>query len=69
MTIISGTEFGWCIERGEASAPFYLTVSSGLFDWTQDNGKALRFSRREDADAVASVIGDEVERVAEHGWG
>ena len=64
----STTEFAWLIERGTSSTTLYLSVHKDLFDWTSDQNKAIRFPRREDAEMVARVIGDEVERIAEHGW-
>lgn len=59
-------EFAWLIERDKG--PHYLTVHKDLFDWTTDSNQAIRFARRLDAEMVARVIGDEVSRVAEHGW-
>lgn len=61
-------EFAWLIEREAINGPVYLTVHKDLFDWTRDSTEAIRFSRRQDAEMVARVIGDEVSRVAEHGW-
>lgn len=61
-------EFAWLIERDTDSNPQYLTVRKDLFDWTTDSNVAIRFARRQDAEMVARVIGDEVSRVAEHGW-
>lgn len=60
--------FAWLIERDAGIGLQYLTVHKDLFDWNHDNTKAIRFSRRRDAEMVARVIGDEVSRVAEHGW-
>ena len=62
------SESGWLIERGEASAPEYLTVQSEQFAWTRDHMKALRLCRREDADRLAEIVLNDVERIAEHIW-
>jgi hypothetical protein len=59
--------FGWCIEKGEASCPQYITVVNGFLDWTFNHMKALRFSRREDAEMMVGIISD-FDRIAEHGW-
>lgn len=62
-------QFAWLIERSSVGgALWYLTVHKDLFDWTHDSTQAIRFARRQDAEMVARVIGDEVSRVAEHGW-
>jgi hypothetical protein len=46
----------------------YLTVDPiGSLEWTTDNLKALRLSRREDGDALSYVVED-ADAVEEHGW-
>ena len=46
----------------------YLSVNpGGFFQWSPDNLKALRLCRREDGDALASIV-DDTEAVEEHGW-
>jgi len=59
-------ESGWVLERGSASAPDYLTVQNEHFVWTKDHRCALRMCRREDADRLAEIVLDDVDRVAEH---
>lgn len=78
------TEFGWVIEFGESevSCPSYWMGPSqntkewpfGM--WSDDNLKAVRFAREQDADAVARAIvmwSDNNSRahfrIKEHGWG
>src|SRR5207247_643095 len=61
------SETGWCIEHGEARAPKYLSVLDGHWNWNPDHLKALRFSRRADAEMVATMV-NEVDRIAEHSW-
>lgn len=62
-------ESGWCLEKGEASRPRYLTVKGGMLDWTEpgDHTNALRFARREDAEHMVEIVED-TDRVAEHAW-
>ena len=68
------TETGWVIERGdsEPSAPLYW---AGHYEWERDHLKAVRFSRKEDAERVAERErtlddgGPEYARVCEHSWG
>ena len=63
-------ETGWCLERGEACNPQYLTCDGMALTWTSpgDHAKALRFARRDDAEMMATII-DDADRIAEHGWG
>lgn len=68
------TEFGWLIEDGNSkpSAPSYICITGRQsIDWTKDNVKALRFSRREDAQAFVryALAGISSHRIALHGWG
>jgi hypothetical protein len=64
------TERGWLIEHAQSlhSLPSYLTTRCDWYDWTSDSLRAIRFARREDADAVAGAIGDDAGRVCEHVW-
>lgn len=64
-------EFAWLIERvdlPDASAGRgYWTGRSGLLAWSEDHNAAIRFARKNDADAMIrlhSVVGTAVE----HGW-
>lgn len=61
------TETGWLIEDG-SNFPQYLTAENGLFAWTFLNDKAIRFSRREDAEMVAAVIDEDAWAIVEHMW-
>lgn len=58
----------WLIERRTPS-PQWLVVDGEIFSWTGDSGKAIRFSRRSDAEQVAAVIGEDAEYITEHSWG
>lgn len=64
---MSESEFAWVIERAdtEPSAPAYWIGGS---DWSQDNLDAVRFSRKQDAEKVASQLAGWHYRIAEHGW-
>ena len=63
-------ETGWLIEKtDENGKPFWLTVKNELFDWTDDPNKPIRFCRREDAEMVAGLIGQDAEKITEHEWG
>lgn len=58
------SETGWVVESGasEPSRPLYL---AGPGKWSVDNLKAVRFSRKEDAQKFALKS----DRVCEHAWG
>lgn len=68
------TETGWCIEHRDspASRPLYLYATRGSFsgwDWSDDHLTAVRFTRREDAEAVAAAhFPVTSHRIAEHAW-
>ena len=59
---------GWLIERFINETSVYLTVSDGAFNWTTDLNKALRFKRRQDCEMLSEIIGEDVDRIAEHSW-
>lgn len=61
-------EFGWVIERGD-SQPSAPTYWSGPDRWSQSHMDAVRFVRKQDAESVASRLGQGYHRVAEHSWG
>lgn len=63
------TESGWVIERGDAATPDYVTVENEQVVWTKDHMKAIRLARREDAERLAELVIDHVDRIAEHQWG
>lgn len=59
-----GEELAWLIERGETL--FYWSVKG----WQADVNEALRFARRDDAQAFADTYMDAIEpkRISEHAW-
>lgn len=62
-------ETGWLIEMGDP--PVYAVLSNDPDEhWTSDAGNALRFARREDAQAYSDHIGwtSPPVRVVEHMW-
>ena len=61
-------ETGWVIERRGMLPVEYVCASSAGFDFTQDNLKAIRFCRREDANQVAEILDDEDVAIVEHMW-
>lgn len=63
------TEHGWLVERRSGGVPEWLYVHNEFFQWTRDSLLAIRFCRREDAEQVAAVIGEDCEYVTEHQWG
>lgn len=61
-------ETGWVLTKHDKGALWYIGVTdSGMLGWTDDNLKALRLARREDADKLAEIC-DDVEKVEEHQW-
>jgi hypothetical protein len=62
------TQWGWLIENGKKGEELrYRTMEQGMFVWTPDHDKALRFCRREDAERVAEED-EQAERICQHGW-
>lgn len=65
-----GNEVGWLIEANDP--PSYCMLSDDDYDehWTDDTNKALRFARREDAQAYSNHIGwtSPPVRIVEHMW-
>ena len=62
-------ETGWIIENEDP--PVYHTISGDHDEhWTSDVNKALRFARKEDAEAYIDHVGWTVPpiRAAEHMW-
>lgn len=65
----SADETAWLVERNMTpDGQEYLFVDpAGVLGWTTNNLKALRLSRKVDAESVVSIVEDAV-RVAEHAW-
>lgn len=64
---------GWLIEHWNSNGGIYL---SEWFDikledalWTKESNQALRFSRKEDAEAVINYFGWTEAMPTEHQWG
>lgn len=63
-------ETAWLVEKVINGQTMYASINcEGIFQWTGSNQKALRLSRKEDAEQVASHFNEEVTRVAQHMWG
>ena len=60
-------EVGWLIEKSIDGAPQWLTAA-WEFGWTPDADKAIRFSRRQDAEQIASMMENEPISITEHTW-
>lgn len=65
---VKKVESGWLLERREDGKIIWLMLDLGMWDWTEDSSKALRFAREKDADAMSDIISD-AEYVTEHQWG
>lgn len=57
---------GWLLEKMHEGNVHYIAADNVL-QWTDDPNKALRLSRREDAEALCTIVED-CEKIAEHGW-
>lgn len=67
---VPSEETGWLIENGGAAQTLYRCINNDMgmsIEWTPDPDKALRFARKEDAQAFAYHDEDAV-RIAEHMW-
>lgn len=64
----SADQVGWLVEHGPAEGPVYLHMKQPGPGWTRDAFKAVRFARREDAQAALEMYGPEYGRVAEHAF-
>jgi hypothetical protein len=60
-------ETGWLIEKPMKSRPMWL-ICNWSFGWTEDSTKAIRFSRREDAEQIATMFENADVRITEHQW-
>lgn len=72
-----GWETGWLIENYGSKHNIYRAewLTAGIYThaddrdhWTKDASKALRFSRKADADAVIAALGWTEARATEHLW-
>jgi hypothetical protein len=57
-------ETGWLIEK---QGPMWLTCE-WQFGWTDKSNNAIRFSRRSDAEQIASMFENEDIQITEHYW-
>lgn len=64
------TEVAWLIEMDEGGPTYWSRVDGedGVLGWSKDHNKALRFCRREDAQAVIDGAGWNRPRPVEHAW-
>jgi hypothetical protein len=61
----------WLIEMDDAGRPTYwsrVDNPDGVCGWSKDHDKAIRFCRREDAQAVIDDMGWTEPRPVEHAW-
>jgi hypothetical protein len=69
------TQYAWVIEEG-ATQPCTPSYWCGVDGFSDDHNDAVRFARKQDAEAVAAYlekegprfVGHVPPRVAEHGW-
>lgn len=59
-------ESAWLLEKMREGNVHYIAADYVL-QWTDDPNKALRLARREDAEALCTIVED-CEKIAEHGW-
>lgn len=59
-------ESGWLLEKMHNGNVHYIAADY-MLRWTDDPNKALRLARREDAEALTTIVED-CEKIAEHGW-
>lgn len=57
----------WVVETGDVSAPLYRTIECGMYEWTSDHMKAIRFARRDDAEMFAAEDSEPI-RICQHAW-
>ena len=68
MTDTTHTEFAWVIERYEGDTLMYWD-GRRADSWSREHGDAIRFARKQDADAVLHRLAGGIGRAVEHGWG
>lgn len=59
-------EQGWLLEKMHEGNVHYICADYVL-QWTNDPNRALRLARREDAEALTTIVED-CEKIAEHEW-
>ena len=62
----------WLIEMQDGGFPTYwcrLDDEDGVCGWSKDHDKAVRFCRRNDAQAIIDDMGWTEPRPVEHAWG
>ncbi len=65
---VRAEESAWLVEKGPEGIGKVLYICANyMLEWTDDPNKALRLSRREDAEAICSIVED-ADRVAEYEW-
>jgi hypothetical protein len=64
---------GWLLEKkinsseGNSGIPVWIGIIDGLLEWTPSANLAIRFARREDAEALATIV-DDCESITSHSW-
>ncbi len=61
-------ETGWLVECRGLGSPLWARLLNGDWLWVDDASKALRFSRRQDAEAVCALFGELDVIATEHMW-
>lgn len=60
------SEEGWLVEKMVNGNVHYISANYVL-EWTHDPNKALRLARREDAEALCTIVED-ADKIAQHEW-
>lgn len=58
---------GWLIEKTLRGKRLWLTCNWS-FSWTENSAKSIRFSRREDAEQIATMFETDDICITEHIW-
>lgn len=61
-------ETGWLVECRGLGSPLWARLLNGDWLWVDDAAKALRLSRRQDADAVCALFGELDVIATDHMW-
>jgi hypothetical protein len=68
MEVPSMDETAWLVELRGMGSPQWARLRLGDWVWTDDASKALRFSRRQDAEEICGIF-EELDVIAtEHMW-